>query len=182
MGKVEFNSAVVIIPGLGNSGEQHWQTRWEKKYGFNRIEQSNWDEPDKQSWVNALEKQLSNIVDKPIILVAHSLACITTALWASEFSKKIKAALLVAPADTEASAIPKEITDFAPIPLKKLPFKSIVVASTNDQYISLERASFLANAWGSEFINIGATGHINSDSNLGDWELGLELLKELDRY
>ncbi|POY35819.1 alpha/beta hydrolase [Solitalea longa] len=182
MGKVEFESEVIIIPGLNNSGDNHWQTHWANKHGFKRIEQHDWDNPESEEWISSLDEQLNQLNGKPIILVAHSLGCIATALWAQNPSRKIKAALLVAPADTEAKGIPKEIKSFKPIPQKPLPFKSIVVASTNDKYISLERANNLAQNWGSEFINVGAVGHINSDSNLGEWELGLELLKELDRY
>ncbi|MCO4293614.1 alpha/beta hydrolase [Solitalea sp. MAHUQ-68] len=182
MDKIEFEAEVVIIPGLNNSGEQHWQTHWANKYGFTRIDQKDWDKPKSTDWINALDQQLNKLNDKPIILVAHSLGCITAALWAQSTSRKIKAALLVAPADTEAKGMPSEIQSFKPIPLERLPFKSIVVASTNDNYVSLQRANNFAQSWGSEFINVGAVGHINSDSNLGEWELGLELLKELDRY
>jgi hypothetical protein len=68
---------------------------------------------------------------------------------------------------------------FSPIPTNKLPFKSIVVASSNDPFMDLPRAQQLARAWGSEFVEIGARGHINSDSNLGDWPQGQALLKKL---
>lgn len=180
MDKIDFNAEIVIIPGLNNSDEQHWQTNWTNKFGFTRIKQKDWDDPESSEWINALDEQLNKLNGKPIILVAHSLGCITTALWAQNPTRKIKAALLVAPADTEARGVTSVVQSFKPIPLKQLPFKSIVVASTNDDYITLQRAAMFAEAWGSEFINIGAAGHINSESNLGDWELGLMLLKELD--
>ncbi|HSU93561.1 MAG TPA: alpha/beta hydrolase, partial [Gemmatimonadaceae bacterium] len=61
----------------------------------------------------------------------------------------------------------------------RLPFPSIVVASTNDEYVTIERARFFANAWGSSFVNIGEAGHINSASDLGNWPRGRELLAEL---
>lgn len=57
--------------------------------------------------------------------------------------------------------------------------KSIVVASENDPYISIERAMYLANAWGSAFVSVGLKGHINSDSNLEYWQEGQEILKRL---
>jgi predicted alpha/beta hydrolase family esterase len=34
-----------ILPGLNNSGPQHWQTHWEQLYGFTRIQQMDWDTP-----------------------------------------------------------------------------------------------------------------------------------------
>jgi len=33
--------------------------------------------------------------------------------------------------------------------------------------------------WGSDFINIGQKGHINSDSNLEFWEEGQLILEQL---
>jgi predicted alpha/beta hydrolase family esterase len=53
------------------------------------------------------------------------------------------------------------------------------VASLNDPYLSLNRAQYFAEKWGSEFINIGKKGHINSDSKLGFWEEGQLILQKL---
>ena len=57
-------------------------------------------------------------------------------------------------------------------------FKSIVVTSSNDEWVTLERAEFFAENWGSEFINIGNAGHINAASGFGEWPKGLEILKK----
>ena len=65
------------------------------------------------------------------------------------------------------------------MPLVRLPFPSIVVASENDEYVSLERAREFARAWGSEFRGIGGAGHINSTSGLGTWAEGRAMLKGL---
>ncbi len=88
--------------------------------------------------------------------------------------------MLVAPSDCEAETYNFDTKGFAPIPLENLPFASVVVASTNDEYVSLQRAQQFADAWGSEFINVGAKGHINASAGFGDWNEGLELLKRLD--
>jgi predicted alpha/beta hydrolase family esterase len=45
--------------------------------------------------------------------------------------------------------------------------------------MTLERAQKLAKNWGSDFINIGKKGHINSEMNLGLWEEGQAILKLL---
>jgi predicted alpha/beta hydrolase family esterase len=65
------------------------------------------------------------------------------------------------------------------MPLAPLPFASTVVASTDDPYVSMERAALFARSWASRFVVIGAAGHINTASGLGDWPAGLELLHEL---
>ena len=67
----------------------------------------------------------------------------------------------------------------SPMPFAPLPFPSIVVASTDDEYVSLPRAAQFAIAWGSRLEVLGALGHINSASNLGSWPEGFALLREL---
>jgi hypothetical protein len=63
--------------------------------------------------------------------------------------------------------------------LARLPFPSIVVASSDDEYVSPTRAALFADNWGSSLADIGNKGHINSDSGLGDWPQGYQLLQKL---
>jgi predicted alpha/beta hydrolase family esterase len=65
------------------------------------------------------------------------------------------------------------------MPLPRLPFPSIVVTSLDDEYVSPARAASFAEHWGSSFVDIGNKGHINSDSRLGDWPEGYQLLQKL---
>src|SRR5690242_20165565 len=94
-----FRSRIFIVPGLGSSGEQHWQTLWEKQFGFTRIQQKNWDTPVRQHWIEALDESLKSIPLNEVILVGHSLACSTIVFWHQQYQRKIKGALLVAPSD-----------------------------------------------------------------------------------
>jgi uncharacterized protein len=177
-----FSSTVLILPGLGNSGEQHWQTRWEKRYpDFIRVQQRDWDTPHCQDWIETLERKVMEYQPERVMLVAHSLACATVGYWAQRFQRVIRGALLVAPSDTEAETYPPGTSGFAPMPIQKLPFPSIVVASSNDFYVSPERARYFAQRWGSERVDIGEAGHINAASGLGDWSFGLELLQKLEQ-
>lgn len=50
-------------------------------------------------------------------------------------------------------------------------FPSIILASANDPYASLEYSP-PRTSMGSRFVNLGALGHINLQSNLGAWEEG----------
>jgi predicted alpha/beta hydrolase family esterase len=175
-----FKSTILIIPGLGNSGPQHWQSLWEKQFGFTRVEQQDWETPVCADWITTLQAYVDKYDAKDVILVGHSLACATIAYWAMEYNVAIKAALLVAPSDTEAESYPTGTTGFAPVPLIKLPFKSTTVMSTNDFYVTPQRAQLFADAWGSKLESIGDASHINASSGLGTWEAGLELLRELD--
>lgn len=175
-----FNSTILTIPGLGGSGPLHWQSIWEKRYNFTRVEQADWDTPVCADWVENVNNEVNKHDPSEVILVAHSLACSTVAYWAQKYNIAIKGVLLVSPADTEATSFPDGTSGFAPVPLAKLPFKSIVVTSSNDFYVTAARAELFAKNWGSSFINIGDAGHINVSSGYGEWDTGLEILKQLD--
>ena len=179
---MHFRSTILTIPGLGGSGSAHWQTLWEKQFNFIRVEQKDWDTPVCAHWVENINNEVAKHNPTDVILVAHSLACNTIAYWAQKYNTPIKAALLVAPADTEADSFPTGTTGFAPMVLSRLPFKTITVASTNDFYVTIARAELFAQSWGSEFVNIGEAGHINVGSGYGEWDFGLEVLKRLDSY
>jgi len=172
----------LTVPGVTNSSPQHWQSLWEKKFPekFRRIEQKEWNTPICIDWIETIESEVQKKSPENVVLVAHSLGCIAVAHWAKRFATNIKGAFLVAPSDCEAETYNFDTKGFAPIPLEKLTFKSLVVASSNDEYLSLKRAELFASAWGSEFINVGAKGHINANAGFGEWNDGLELLKNLD--
>lgn len=174
-----MKSDVFILPGLYNSGPQHWQTYWENEYGFIRIEQDDWNTPVCDDWTERIDDTLALYPHHQVILVAHSLACCTTVKWAEKYKRVIKGALLVAPSDTEAPNYPEGTTGFTPMPLFKLPFPSIVIRSNNDEYVSVERAQYFAKNWGSELVMMDRLGHINSSSRLGLWPEGFERLKRL---
>ncbi len=171
---------VFILPGLGSSGPRHWQTYFERLHPeFTRIEQRDWNTPDRAEWVATVAQALAGEDLSRVVLVAHSMGCATVAHWAAQQGQAIRGALLVAPSDVETArfaAFPT--TGFAPMPLQRLPFASTVVASSNDDWMSLARAQQCATAWGSELVNLGPAGHINADSGHGDWPAGLALLRQ----
>ena len=169
-----------IVPGLGNSGAGHWQTWMENSNDdFTRINQLDWDAPSREDWVSQIENTLAGADHENLILIGHSLGCATIVHWAATHGKIIKGALLVAPSDVEAAHYNFPATGFAPMPLQKIPFKTIVVASSNDPWVTIERAEFFAEQWGSGFVNLGPAGHINADSGHNEWAAGMALLKTL---
>jgi len=170
----------LIIPGLGNSGAEHWQTYFETTGdNFHRVNQEEWDAPVCEDWIETVDNFVLKFDPSTIVLIGHSLGCATIAHWAAKYKKQIKGALLVAPSDLEAPQYTFPAIGFAPIPLDRFKFRSIVVASADDIWVTIERAKFFANNWGSEFINIGNAGHINAASGYHKWDAGLEILKKL---
>ena len=170
---------ILLVPGLGNSESDHWQSHWAEQYGYPRVEQQDWDRPRCSDWVRELDKAVRQ-AGPGVVLVAHSLGCSTVGHWAEHFSTALIAgAMLVAPADTERADFPPEAIGFSPMPRRPLPFPSIVVASSNDEYVSQARAQVFAARWGSTLVDVGAVGHINVASGLGDWPAGHALLEQL---
>ena len=148
-------------------------------HSYMRVEQHNWDFPLRGDWMMQLEEAV--LIHPRVVLVAHSLGCVLAAAWAAhtQNAHKVKAALLVAPADVERPEMQHMLHSWSPIVRERLPFQSTVAASRNDPYCSLMRASGLAQAWGSRLVDCGMSGHINTDSRLGDWPEGHALLEEL---
>jgi 2-methylisocitrate lyase-like PEP mutase family enzyme/predicted alpha/beta hydrolase family esterase len=170
---------VLILPGLYDSGPKHWQTLWEQADpSFIRVQQRDWATPSRTEWVETLDAAVAK-AGPDAVLVAHSTACAMVAFWGATTKRTIRGAMLVAPSDTEAPTYPAGPSDWTPLPLTRLPFPTIVVASTDDYYCDIQRARAFANAWGARLVEIGAAGHINSDSGLGSWPVGRALLSTL---
>jgi predicted alpha/beta hydrolase family esterase len=171
---------ILILPGLGNSGPGHWQMRWAEKMSTAAIvEQADWDEPDPEDWVDTIVKAVE-LAERPVVLVAHSLACIAVARAGNRLAGgKVRGAFLVAPPDINREDMPDVVADFAPLPRDPLPFPSLLVASASDGYCGLESAADMAGAWGSEFHNAGEAGHINLESGHGPWPEGLLMFTRL---
>ncbi len=173
----------LIVPGWQGSPDDHWQSHWHQSLPNSaRVEQADWLTPRREDWVAALEQAIA-VDESPVILIAHSLGCITVAHWAAQASpallRRVRGALLVAPADVERPACAPALRNFAPIPQDLLPFPSQVVTSDNDPAVSAPRAMSLARAWGAEAGILGGAGHINVKSGHRRWEQGFAYLYRL---
>lgn len=171
---------ILMVPGLGGSGPDHWQSRWQGRWPkVRRVEQPDWDKPDRADWIARLDQAVAS-TEAPPILIAHSMSCAMVACWSAAHARPVHAALLVAPADIESDAhTPPEAHVFRPLPMVHLPFPAIVVASRDDPYVTFDRAAAMAKAWGAELFDIGNVGHINTAAGYGEWPEGERLLKRL---
>lgn len=172
---------LLVLPGLGGSGPEHWQTRWEaSEPGCARVEQREWDRPDLAEWLRVVDGVLAD-GEGPVVLIAHSLACALVAHGARRPAwSGVVGALLVAPADVDSETrMPPETRGFSPLPTAPLPFAATVVSSQDDPFVAFERARELARCWGAEFVDAGVIGHINAASGLGEWTEGRRLLRAL---
>jgi predicted alpha/beta hydrolase family esterase len=170
----------LLLPGWLDSGPTHWQSRWELRYGCERVQQDDWVWPRRGDWMARLDEVLlQQSSARPAVLIAHSLGCQLIAAWAahSRHTARVRAALLVAPPDTERADMPPNLFNWRPIARALLPFASLMLISSDDPYCAPHRAAGMARDWGSALTTIGARAHINGDSGLGDWPEGWALLQ-----
>ena len=171
---------VLLLPGWLNSDAAHWQSRWEARHGFRRVEQSDWLWPRRGDWMARLDEVLLES-EQPALLVGHSLGCQLLVAWAahSQHTARVLGALLVAPPDTEREDMPPNLHNWRPIVRQRLPFAATVLYSDDDPYGAVDRALGMAADWGAHAVNIGPAGHINGESGLADWPAGIAWLRQL---
>ena len=175
---------VLTLPGWQGSSADHWQSRWDQLYGYQRVEQHDWMRPLRGDWIARLEEvvlERHHTSGFPAVLVAHSLGCIQVAAWAahSRNSHLVRAALLVAPPDVERDDLRAQLPGWAPVHRQRLPFASQLIASSNDPLCALPLASAFAADWGADLVNAGPLGHLNAASGLRDWPDGHTRLQAL---
>jgi len=166
---------ILMVPGLNNSGPEHWQSRWEQRLTTaTRVEQRDWLRPNRDEWVDGIVKAVAR-ARQPVILVGHSLG-VPAIIHAAHHLPKgdVIGAFLVAPVgDTAIEREDAIDRHFMPIPRAKLPFPSLLVASHDDSYCPFLTAEEYAYDWGAELVDAGHSGHLNTASGHGPWPEGL---------
>ena len=160
---------ILIVPGLSDSGAGHWQSWFEDRLAnCVRVRQSDWETPDLRVWAQAVN-DAAEAAGGRVWLVGHSFGCLAAVRAASQTGADIAGALLVAPAD------PARFGVVFALPRRALPFRTVLVGSENDDWMSLGSARRWSRAWGATFVNAGRAGHINVASGHGPWPAGLRL-------
>lgn len=168
-------TTTLIIPGLHSSGPDHWQTWFELQLpGTLRVIQSDWSAPDLPEWSRRVRRDIARTPGRHM-LVAHSFGVLAAVHAAAEHPDRIAGALLVAPADPDRFGVARDL------PQQPLPYPAVIVASTNDPWMSLWKAAQWADRWGADFVNLGEAGHINAQSGFGAWPEGFALVERLRR-
>lgn len=188
MEKIFTNATVLIVPGLRDHVAEHWQTHLETRLSkVYTVAPLQTDKLNCAKRVQAIAEQL-NKIDGPVILVAHSAGVLMTIHWAALHKNNIKGALLVTPPDLSQSwpenyPTPEALRQegWTPLPNKKLPFPSIVIASQNDPLASFAAVAEMAKNWGSQLLDLGEVGHMNPASGFGPWSQAEQLIQQLDQ-
>lgn len=172
---------ILIIPGLGHAGPGHWQHRWASRIRNARfVEQEEWHEPALDDWVSAIERDIM-MATRPVVLVGHSLGVSAIVAASARLTDtKVRGAFLVAPPDVdEHPDVPQATAAFKDLPRDPLKFPSMMVASSNDPWCTVERAAEFSSCWGSDFHIAGDVGHIDVASGHGPWPEGLLMFTRL---
>lgn len=167
----------LIVHGLDGSSSAHWQQWWAAtEHDAITVELSDPERPVPEVWEIELGGMILRHPDS--ILVGHSLGAVLIARLLSTWPHlRVRAALLVAPAETQGA---DRISHFGAIPQMRLDVPTTVVASRNDPWMRFGRARDLARAWGSDLVDMRLAGHINVASGFGPWPYGKELRDDLD--
>ncbi len=164
---------VLIVPGLYGSEAAHWQSRWQRLYpSFERVDQDDSATPDLAVWTERLLQVLRRSA-RPTFVAAHSFGALTTINAAAQGAPNLIGALLVAPADPDKFGLTEVMH------VRSMAAPSLVVGSLSDPWMTSERARMWAGIWGADFLSAGDLGHINAESGIGDWPLGLSLLAKI---
>ncbi|WP_434770708.1 RBBP9/YdeN family alpha/beta hydrolase [Curtobacterium flaccumfaciens] len=193
----------VIVPGIWNSGPDHWQSVWEREQqnGHDqhdqrdqrdhhsqraavRIAPTSWSDPEPDDWRAAISAAVASCTEPPV-LIAHSLGVLAVADWLAttgDAPALVAGAFLVAPPDPLGAAFPAEASGFVaprPVPAaQQVPTRLVV--SDDDPYCSADRGVVFADVMGADVVRVGPLGHVNVASGVGAWSAGRELLRAFE--
>jgi serine hydrolase len=198
-------SSVVIVPGLHNSGPQHWQSLWQRRLPNSvRVEQARWDVPDLQRWSDNVLRVLNDLDQRgeDCWIVAYSFGCLASvfALVQASASTDTQASL-----DTQVSlnktpakhlsknrplsnvrgiflvapADPQKFAVADVLPAGPLQVAGRMVASRSDPWLAWTQAEQWARRWQLQIIDAGHAGHINAESGHGYWPEGWREFQQL---
>jgi uncharacterized protein len=179
-------ATVLIVPGLRDHVERHWQTLLARRLPRARsVPPMGREDLDCAARVRAIERY-AQAIPGPLVIVAHSGGCITLAHWAQQTTRAVQGALLAVPPDFE-EPMPEGYPTLAslaeggwlPVPREPLPFPSIVAGSRNDPLAAFDRVAELAQGWGSQLVDLGEVGHLNPASGYGDWPRAESFIAQL---
>lgn len=173
---------ILMVPGRYETGEEHWQTRWQNRLSTARRVGGNSGQGSGCVGVKQIVEAVRRD-DRPVILVAHSFGVVAAVFAAHELAKgeagkrgqsALRGLFLVAPAGSR-SVLESDDVDHALAhpPLARLPVPSVLIASRTDPHCPFLEAEEWAHAWGASFVDAGDSGHINVASGHGPWPEGL---------
>jgi predicted alpha/beta hydrolase family esterase len=177
---------VLIVPGLRDHVDAHWQTLLAAQLPRVRtVPPMGREDLNCRARIEAIEREAQSVAG-PLLIVAHSGGVVMLAHWALRTRRPVLGALLAVPPDFERpmpAGYPTmeqlAVAGWLPVPRQRLPFASIVAASRNDPLAEYARVADLASSWGSRLVDLGDVGHLNPASGFGPWPRAEQLIAEV---
>lgn len=167
LAEVAAHLTMILVPGVRDSGEEHWQSYWSRRFpSWRRIRQRDWFQADLDSWELAIRRELL-VCKQPAILIGHSFGALASCYVVQSGISGVAGVVLVAPAEPLRFELEERINN------QPLAVPSLAFASHNDPLMRFTRAEYWARVWGSELVDVGEAGHINAESGFGAWDYGL---------
>jgi hypothetical protein len=168
-----MRAKTLILHGWGGSDHPHWQA-WlageiAKDYGivaFPLLDNPHF--PTKNRWMKQVKELLEQF--QPEVVICHSLA---NTLWFHLCNEgeidPVKRLLLVAPPRLDLEL--DTIKSFFPVIAPEFLYadEALLVTSDNDPYMSADEALALQEVLDVEMKVLEGAGHINADSEYGEW-------------
>jgi len=176
-----LNKKVLILHGLGGSDYPHWQAKLAGELISQHFTVSfpsfpNRNNPKLEEWREYLRKEIKHF--NPDIVICHSLANVLWFHTCDDLDICLDKLMLVAP--VSRNRVVDAASTFYPYPIvKDLKAKEVImVASTNDPYMSEEEALDLKEILNVEINVLRNAGHINADSGFGSIDFALDWLNK----
>lgn len=174
---------VLILHGWCGSDEPHWQW-WvaqelkKLNYEISFPSLPNRDLPHLKVWMEALKIEFDRF--QPDMVICHSLGTILWFHFVEKYKiKELDKLMLVAPVRQKCDV--KEMSTFFPYPVPSdlRSKESILVGSTDDEYLDLDEAIQLQSQ-----LNIGLkvlqnAGHINIQSGFGELSCAIDWIERV---
>lgn len=148
----------------------YWQSCLQHQFrDAKRVQQRNFGQPDLERWSARIASTLDASAGSggaEWIAVAHSFGSLALAHYlAANPDSSIRQALFVAPAEPDKFGLAELL------PHQRLAIPCTLIASQNGPWMSAASALRWACRWGASYTNLGAVGHINTESGFGPFPL-----------
>lgn len=181
---------ILILHGIGGKAGIHWQQWLNDKLvsdGHNVIMPTlpEADRPDRKTWLNEINRYMSELSPENTIIVAHSLGIPAALDYIEQLSASIKVLVSVSgfayPLNAELNDyyMKEKIIDFSKI-IGKIG-KSYVLYGDNDPYVSQIALNDLAKELGVEPIIIHDGGHLNTDAGFTEFPQILDMVRRNEK-
>lgn len=174
----------IIVPGVGGSNEQHWQTWLEQRLPNTVRVMQQWNQPVLEQWIKQWVHTIKQSKGKRLQIIAHSFGCLTSIAALAQhpdLQDKIEKLILVAPANParfspQGFAHKDHDSFFEYFQSLQIQVPCIMLISENDPWLSFDDAKYFAKQWKVPYVNLGKVGHINVDSGFGAFPMLLPYL------